>query len=120
MPVAALDEAVGDVAERARASGWDVAVVVNEAGVVLGLLREEELAGDPEQPVEQVMRPGPTTFRPHVPIVEMAEHMLEHDLPSAPITTGDGVLVGVLRREDAIRAAREWQDRHREEHHEHA
>jgi hypothetical protein len=53
-------------------------------------------------------------------IVELAEFMVEHDLPSAPITTGDGVLVGMLRREDAVAAAREWQARHREDEHEHA
>lgn len=42
--------------------------------------------------------------------------MVEHDLPSTPITTGDGVLAGVLRREDAARAALEWQREHGEEH----
>jgi hypothetical protein len=49
----------------------------------------------------------------------MARYMLEHDLPNSPITTGDGVLVGLLRREDAIEAAREFQRKHAEEHHEH-
>lgn len=119
VPVAGLDEKVGDVAERAGAVGWDVAVVVNEGRVVLGLLRPEQLSEEPDRRVEDVMRPGPSTFRPYVPIFEMAQYMLEHDLSSAPVTTGEGVLVGMLRREDAVRMAREWQARHREEDHEH-
>jgi Mg/Co/Ni transporter MgtE len=51
------------------------------------------------------MRPGPSTFRPHVPIEEMAHFMVHHDLPSSPVTTSDGRLVGLLRREDAARVA---------------
>jgi Mg/Co/Ni transporter MgtE len=118
VPLAGLEERVGDVAERVRAAGWDVAVVVNDRRVVLGLLREEQLSAGPERRTEEVMRSGPSTFRPYVPIVEMAQFTQEHDLPSAPITTGEGVLVGMLLREDAIRVAREWQARHREEDHE--
>jgi predicted transcriptional regulator len=76
----------------------------------------EQLEGDPETTVEEAMRPGPSTFRPHVPIVEMARYLIEHDLSTVPITTGDGVLVGVLRRDDAARVALEWQREHGEEH----
>jgi CBS domain-containing protein len=119
VPTGRLDERLGDVAERARASGWNAAVVINEDRVVLGLLREEELGGDPDQRIEEAMRPGPSTYRPHVHIVEMAQVMEEHDVPTIPITTGEGVLVGVLRREDAVAAAVEFQRRHQEEHHEH-
>ncbi len=115
-PTCALDERRGEVAERVRAAGWDVCVVVTEDRVVLGLLRGEQLEGDPDTPIEEAMRPGPSTFRPHVPIAEIARYMVEHDLTSTPITTGDGVLVGVLRREDAAQAALEWQREHGEEH----
>jgi CBS domain-containing protein len=115
-PTSSLDERRGEVAERVRAAGWDVCVVVNEERVVLGLLRGEQLEGDPGTRIEEAMRPGPSTFRPHVPIAEMARYMVEHDLPSTPITNGDGILVGVLRREDAAVAALEWQRRHAEEH----
>ena len=113
-PTCSLDDRRGEAADQARASGWDVCVVVNGERVVLGILRG--LEGDPDTLVEEAMRPGPSTFRPHVPIVEMARYLLEHDLTTVPITTGDGVLVGVLRREDAARAALEWQREHGEEH----
>jgi CBS domain-containing protein len=66
--------------------------------------------------VEEVMRPGPSTFRPHVFITEMAEFLERHDLASVPITTGDGVLVGLLRREDAVQAAQELHRAHQHEH----
>ena len=57
------------------------------------------------------MRPGPSTFRPFVSIEEMARFMIEHALESSPITTSDGRLVGLLRRDDAVRAAHRGQER---------
>jgi predicted transcriptional regulator len=90
-----------------RAAGWDACVVVNQERVVLGLLRAKELDGDPASRIEAAMRPGPSTFRPHVPIAEMAHHLVDHDVDNAPITTSDGRLVGLLRRADALRAAHE-------------
>ncbi len=112
-PVCALGEKLGDVAERLRDTSWKACVVVNEERVVLGLLREKELAGDPERTVEQGMQPGPSTFRPQVSIFELARFMQEHDLESSPITTGEGVLVGLLTKDDAVRVAEEA---HRESH----
>jgi Mg/Co/Ni transporter MgtE len=88
-----------------RAAGWDACVVVNSERVVLGLLRAKELEADPELRIEQAMRPGPSTFRPHVPIGQMARFMIDHDLDSSPVTTSDGRLVGLLRRHDATRIA---------------
>lgn len=80
-------------------------MVVNDERVVLGLLREAQLEGDSDEEIESVMRPGPSTFRPHVSIGEMAHFMVDHDLQSSPVTTSDGRLVGLLRREDAVSAA---------------
>jgi Mg/Co/Ni transporter MgtE len=107
VPTCRLDERVGDVRARVRAAGWDACVVVNEERVVLGLLRAEELARGEDERIEEAMRPGPSTFRPHVPIEEMARFMVSHELVSSPVTTSDGRLVGLLRREDAVRVARE-------------
>lgn len=111
-PTCRLDERLGEVADRVRAAGWKACAVINEQRVVLGLLRCQELAGDTGRPIEKVMRPGPSTFRPHVGIAEMATFMTEHDLETSPITTSDGRLVGVLMRDDAVRAAREEHERH--------
>jgi Mg/Co/Ni transporter MgtE len=107
VPTCGLDERLGEVAQRVRAAGWDACVVVNPERVVLGLLRASELAADPGLRIEQAMRPGPSTFRPYVSVVEMARFMSDHDLESSPITTSDGRLVGLLRRRDATRVADE-------------
>jgi Mg/Co/Ni transporter MgtE len=116
-PTCRLDESIGEVRERVRAAGWNACVVVNDERVVLGLLRAEELRRGQDESIERVMRPGPSTFRPHVPIEELAHHMIHHDLPASPVTTSDGRLVGLLKREDAARVAleqtRAQQDDHR-------
>jgi len=105
VPTCALDDTLGEIRARAGATGVEVCVVVNAANVVLGILREEQLKGPDSQRVDEAMVPGPSTFRPHVPIGEMAHYMAEHELPTTPITTSEGKLMGVLFREDAERVA---------------
>jgi Mg/Co/Ni transporter MgtE len=87
----------------------------NEERIVFGILRERELDRGMDEPVERFMRPGPSTFRPNVPIEEMASYMTEHDLVSSPITSSDGRLIGLLRKDDAVRVALELHDHHHEE-----
>ena len=96
-----------DVRKRVTDEGWDACVVVNDERVVFGLLRAEDLAKGSDEPVADVMRPGPSTFRPYVAIAEMAHYMIHHNLRSCPITTSDGRLVGLLTLEDAGRVAHE-------------
>jgi Mg/Co/Ni transporter MgtE len=113
VPTCRLDERIGQVRKRVRAAGWDACVVVSDQRVVLGLLRAGKLERGQDEPIEQVMRPGPSTFRPHVLIEELAHFMVHHDLPTSLVTTSDGRLVGLLRREDAARVALEQtRDRH--------
>src|ERR671924_2158646 len=107
VPTASVGERVGEVRDRVQHTDLDTAVVVNEQGVVFGILRPRELHGDPGRTVGEAMGPGPSTFRPHVLIHEMAHHMTEHDMAAAPITTGEGRLIGLLTREDAVRADQE-------------
>ncbi len=110
VPTCSLDERLGEVRARVRAAGWDACVAINAQRIVLGLLRAAELEAAPDLRIERAMRPGPSTFRPFVSIEEMARVMAEHDLTSVPITTSDGRLVGLLRRQDAVRVARELGD----------
>jgi len=100
-----LDETLGHVRSRVRAAGGDAVVVVDADNVVLGLLRARELDRDAGLTIEEAMRPGPSTFRPYVPIKQVADHMVKHDLESSPITTSDGKLVGLLYQSDAVREA---------------
>ena len=120
IPRCQLDETIGAVRERVEAAGWKSCVVVNQEGVVMGMLGQAELGEGAEELAEALMRPGPTTFRPHVDIGSLAHHMAEHELAVAPITTADGRLAGVLRREEAMRAAHDDQEHphpEEEEHH---
>jgi Mg/Co/Ni transporter MgtE len=112
VPTCSVDERLGEVRDRVKAEGWDACVVVNEERIVFGLLRAKELDGDEDARIEQVMRPGPSSFRPHVPIEEMAEFMIQHDLVNCPVTTLEGRLVGLLKREDAAQEAMRLHEAH--------
>jgi CBS domain-containing protein len=105
VPTCAPAEKVGTVRERVRKAGWDRCVVVNEERVVLGLLREKELAADPEAAAEESMRNGPATFRPDEPLKKVRKRMRDRRASAVLVTTPDGTLVGVLSREDAERLA---------------
>jgi predicted transcriptional regulator len=100
VPTCSLDERLGDVRDRAVAAGWNASVVVSQDLVVLGLLRAKELDADPDLPAEQVMRPGPSTYRPFVSVQEMQLTMTERNVESSPVTTSDGKLVGLVRKQD--------------------
>jgi CBS domain-containing protein len=100
VPTCSLGERLGDVHDRALAAGWDACVVVSQERVVLGLLRAKELRADPDLPVERVMRPGPSTYRPFVSVEEMRGIMMGRNMESSPVTTSDGRLVGLVRRQD--------------------
>jgi predicted transcriptional regulator len=76
-------------------------VVVNDEGIVLGLLRDKELDADPEAAAEQVMRSGPGTFRPDAPIKDVLDRMRRRNVRTVLVTTSDGKLLALLRREDA-------------------
>jgi predicted transcriptional regulator len=100
VPMCSLGERLGDVRDRTVAAGWDACVVVSPERVVLGLLRARELNADPSLPVERAMRPGPSTYRPSVSVAEMRRIMADRDLDSSPVTTADGRLVGLVRKQD--------------------
>lgn len=112
VPTASLAERLGEVRDRVRESDHDTCVAINDERVVLGLLRSGELDGDDDATIEEAMRPGPSTFRPHVGISELAELMDKHGLPNVPITTGEGVLVGLLTLERANEMLEELHDGH--------
>ena len=84
------------MAARVREAGESWAVVVNDERVVLGLLREKHLVGDPSAVVEDVMQAGPTTFRPDAEIDAVSERMARRRVERALVTNSDGRLVGTL------------------------
>jgi Mg/Co/Ni transporter MgtE len=82
----------------------DLCVVVNDQRVVLGDVRGKALQAPPETPVEDVMNPAPSTYRPNVSVSEMAQHLAETGAQRVLVTDADGHLIGWLRRDDVEHA----------------
>jgi CBS domain-containing protein len=98
-PTCALDDRLADVRESARAAGWDTCIVVNERRVVLGRLGRKAIASDSESSVEEAMTPGPSTVRPSIGADALLERIQARGLTSYLVTTPDGRLVGLVRRD---------------------
>ncbi len=52
----------------------------------------------------EAMTPGPSTVRPSLELDRAVERMRTQDLTTLPVTRSDGVLIGVIRREDGEQA----------------
>ena len=96
VPVCHLDDHIGEVWQRMQMAGWGQCVVVNGAGIVLGLLRGEALHADPEAPVALAMESGPTTIRPNRAPRGIRESMRQHGVASMVVTTPTGQLMGIV------------------------
>ena len=101
VPRCALDEPMGAVKARVDGLDWDICCVVNETGVLLGLLRGRAWDAPAEQRVQQVMSEGPSTIRPSEYLDEVTGRMQKGDVTALTVTDSEGHLIGLLRREDA-------------------
>jgi CBS domain-containing protein len=100
VPTCTLDEPLAGVRERARAAGWDTCIVVNDQRVVLGRLGRRAVGSDNDESVEEAMSPGPSTVRPSIGTDALLERMHARKLTSYVVTTPDGRLVGLIRRNE--------------------
>ena len=108
VPRCGLGDRVGDIRARLDGSQWDVCVVVNQQNVVLGMLRRKALeSAEADAPAEDVMDPGPVTYRPDTLVEEAMHHMQGHGqehprrVERVLVTSADGELIGVLFLKDA-------------------
>lgn len=101
VPTCRLDERLQDVRARARRAGWDTAIVVTDTGVVLGRLGRAALRREDDVPAEDAMTEGPTTVRPSIGVDALLKRMAKRNNRTALITTPDGRLVGIVRKEEA-------------------
>jgi CBS domain-containing protein len=99
VPTCTLEERLAAVRERVRAAGWDTCVVINEQRVVLGRLGRRALAGNDERSIAESMSPGPTTVRPSIGADALLELIRARNLTGYLVTTPDGRLVGLVRRD---------------------
>jgi coenzyme F420-dependent glucose-6-phosphate dehydrogenase len=103
VPVCHPDDRIDAIVQGVQAAGWDQCVVVDRAGVVLGLLRGEALHSAPETRVELAMESGPTTIRPNRSLGDIRAYMRQHGVERVMVTTPAGQLVGMVERQDIER-----------------
>lgn len=102
VPTCRLEEPAVVGLSRMQASDWDLCVVVNESNIVLGRVTLKALGTDPKGTAEEVMEPGPVTYRPHEIAEEAARKLAERHVESVLVTTADGELIGLFRAEDVL------------------
>ena len=91
----AEDETVAELLARMDASGFDQAVVVDAADVVLGIVSRFALETvAPDSRVLAHMVPTPLTFRPTTHAHELARHLVGRNAGEALVTTPSGRLLG--------------------------
>ena len=83
------------------AQGFGPALVVNEAGVVMGAAYREGLAAAPgEAAVGTVLRFGVSTVRPSEEAAALAHRMGHRQVTRVVVTRSDGTLIGLFFAED--------------------
>jgi CBS-domain-containing membrane protein len=93
-----LDEVVPDL------GGQPICLVVDERRLVTGVVRASDLPSGDHPRAAEVMREGPSTYRPNVSVEELAPKLDDKHPPWVIVTTSAGVLVGVTTA-DAVRTA---------------
>jgi CBS domain-containing protein len=92
-----VGDLVGDVSEELDSAPHEYCVVLNDRDVVLGRMRKKNVQGrPPDEPVELVMEPGPTTLRPKEPAKALLERMKKKNVPAVIVTTKTGRLIGAV------------------------
>lgn len=78
--------------------GHSQVVAVNEERIVLGVVRRSHLHRHQDATVEDLIDPGPSTYRPSVPAHELLERMQDRGFENALVTDSDGRLWGEVSR----------------------
>lgn len=104
VPTCKRDARVGEVRDRVRKESWNVCVVVNDQDIVLGVLRASAFdKANPQWNAEEAMEPDPQTYRLNSTMDEVIDFFHTNRwIDSVIVTTTDGQLFGLVRREDAF------------------
>src|SRR4051794_10213799 len=84
---------------RAWAAGGTFAIVLADGEVVVGVVALDRLPAQGATTAGDVMDPGPSTFRPSLPITESHEYVEKHALDHLLITRVDGTYIGIVTRQ---------------------
>ena len=98
-PRATLRDVQGIIRKRSH----DLVVVVDEERRPMGIVTQENLDSDQYTPVSTLMSRKLVTLPLGIPNRDAYLLMMEAHVKAAPVLDGDGRLVGVLTREDAVR-----------------
>jgi len=104
-PTCRLDDRVGEIRDRVLTAGWNTCMVINDQGIILGRLFGNELRLADETIAGEVMRSGPSTYRANVTVAEIIERVRKGNWDTVPVSTPEGKLIGLARREDMERAS---------------
>ena len=95
-----LADHAGDIRQWIESSPYGFALVVADR-IVLGRVRRSQLEDVPgDTNAEQLMEPGPSTTRPHIDPDELASELQRNGTSTAILTTPEGVLLGVVRKDE--------------------
>lgn len=101
VPTCTRMERVGEVRARVEAEGKHDCVVINDQMTAMGLLRKNDLEkADQRWTAEEAMDRDPLAYRLDATIEEVIAGMEKSFVTSALVTTPDGRLFGLLRREE--------------------
>jgi CBS domain-containing protein len=98
-PRCGLGDPVGEAKRRAEQLGFGICPVVNETGIVFGLIREDTWKGDPAVPVGKIMEFAPTTLRPSYSAEAATEFLTTNGWNAVLVTSSDGKLLGIFERQ---------------------
>jgi CBS-domain-containing membrane protein len=100
VPRVGPDTKLGDL--RPVIGSWELAVVVADGDVVIGVVRSEATGGPETVDVADVMQAAPATVRPSIPRRELIATMNDDGQQHVLVTTPQGVLLGLVRLEDLL------------------
>ena len=96
VPTCGLDSPIADVMRTLdEHAGWEQCIVVNQDGIVLGVVPRAEPGA--ARSACEAMRHGPTTMRPDVELDETLVRMRKRSVKERIVTDPTGRLLGVLR-----------------------
>lgn len=81
-----------------------LSAVLNEHRVQLGQVGAEQVESPSDDTAEEIMTPGPTTFRPNAEFGQVCEFFNAHKAQAVWVTNSDGELLGLLDRDEVERA----------------
>jgi CBS domain-containing protein len=96
LPTCRIDEPAGQAGARAQERGYSVCPVVNQSGIVLGLIGKSDWDSDPTASAEQLMDSAPTTLRPSAPLEKAKQRLNESNRDAVLVTNSDGRLLGAF------------------------